>query len=304
MKSLSVSIIIPTYNPGHYLQPALESVRAQTFSDWEIVLIDDGSKPEELADITSLVEKLCGEGVPINFIIQKNSGVSVARNRAVEKSRGECIAFLDNDDLWEPTKLERQIEALRANPDAALCHTAFDLINENGDKTGNGYGSPATYQSMLEGDFGVLLSSSVIRRSCWAEGGFFDPFYRYAQDLDVFMMLARFHPFVYISSVETHYRLHGENASSNYWGTYNEICHAMEKHRLWAINSKRPEIAGYVEVGLKNIAPTYSGQAYQCFRSKIKGGKAGEGLTDLKRAFKLSPKQTASDLVLSRLKRR
>jgi glycosyltransferase involved in cell wall biosynthesis len=299
-----ISIIIPTYNPGHYLQPALESIQAQTFSDWEIILVDDGSKTEELTNITALVEKLRGESVAITFISQQNSGVSVARNRAVEKAKGEFIAFLDNDDLWEPTKLQLQLDALKSNPAAALCHTAFDLIDGNGKKSGDGYGGPATYQSMLCGQFSVLLSSSVIRRSCWSEGGFFDPFYRYAQDLDVFMMLARFHPFVYIPTVETHYRLHSQNASGNYWGTYQEICHAMEKHRLWATNSKRPEVVEYVEKGLKSIAPTYSNQAFQCFRSKIKQRKASEGLTDLKRAYSLSPRLVISELVLNRLKRR
>jgi glycosyltransferase involved in cell wall biosynthesis len=304
MKSPAISIVIPTYNPEHYLQPALESVLAQTFSDWEIVLVDDGSKADELANITALVEKLRGDGASITFIVQQNSGVSVARNRAIEKSRGEFIAFLDNDDLWEPTKIERQINALRDNPDAALSHTGFDLIDENGKKSGDGYGRAETYESMLQGQFGVLLSSSVIRRSCLSEGGFFDPFYRYAQDLDVFMMLARFHPFVYIPTIETHYRLHSQNASGNYWGTYKEICHAMEKHRLWAISSKKPEIAACVEEGLRNIAPTYSNQAFQYFRTRVKTGKAREGLIDLKRAFSLSPKYVVSELFLNRLKRR
>lgn len=98
-----VSVIIPTYNRREYVQEAIDSALAQTFTDYEIIVIDDGS-----TDGTS--EALQARyGNRIHYEWQENQGESVARNRGIELARGEYIAFLDSDDLWHPEKLAKQI---------------------------------------------------------------------------------------------------------------------------------------------------------------------------------------------------
>ncbi|MGB7730546.1 MAG: glycosyltransferase family A protein, partial [Candidatus Acidiferrum sp.] len=101
-----VSVIIPTYERAEKVQRAIESVLGQTVTDFEVIVVDDGS-----SDGTGnvLAEKF---GDRIRYYAQTNQGVSVTRNRGVQEARGEWVAFLDSDDLWEKDKLESQLDAL------------------------------------------------------------------------------------------------------------------------------------------------------------------------------------------------
>lgn len=111
----TVSVVIPSYNRLNCLKRAIESVRNQTFTPCEIIVVDDGS-----TDGTG--EWLATTGKPDIVITQDNHGVSHARNRAIEKASGKWIALLDSDDYWYPSKLQRQVEALKQNQHMRLCH--------------------------------------------------------------------------------------------------------------------------------------------------------------------------------------
>jgi len=115
-KKIDVSVIIPTYNRGWIISEAIESVLAQTFDAYELIVVDDGSN-DNTADI------LYKYGRKIRIIRQTNQGVSAARNRGILSSTGEFIALLDSDDLWLPKKLDRQVAFFRNNPDAMICQT-------------------------------------------------------------------------------------------------------------------------------------------------------------------------------------
>jgi len=106
-----VSVIIPTYNRAHCLRDAIDSVLCQCFQDYELIVVDDGSK-----DSTDEVVKCYGDRV--KSIRQENSGASAARNIGIKTARGEWIAFLDSDDTWEPNKLKVQMDDLQSRPDA------------------------------------------------------------------------------------------------------------------------------------------------------------------------------------------
>src|SRR3972149_3633636 len=99
--SRSVSVVIPCYNGAVYLHETIESALAQTHSPLEVLVIDDGSTDDSAAIADSF-------GSPVRVIRQTNQGESVARNRGIDEARGDWIAFLDSDDVWNPTKLERQ----------------------------------------------------------------------------------------------------------------------------------------------------------------------------------------------------
>jgi glycosyltransferase involved in cell wall biosynthesis len=114
---VKVSVIIPTFNRSHTVKDAVESVLAQTYSNFELIVIDDGSSDntkDVLADYISNNQ--------IRYLYQDNQGVSKARNVAVANSDGEWLSFLDSDDRWLPNKLEKQIELLKAQPDKKLVH--------------------------------------------------------------------------------------------------------------------------------------------------------------------------------------
>ncbi len=127
MESL-VSIVIPTHNSETSVLDTLESVRDQTHRDWECVIVDDGSQ-----DKTVEIVRLFIQSDPRFKLetFQKNKGPSAARNFAIEKSKGRCIAFLDSDDLWHPEKLERQL-AFMKEKNAAFTFTAYKFSSPSG----------------------------------------------------------------------------------------------------------------------------------------------------------------------------
>jgi glycosyltransferase involved in cell wall biosynthesis len=123
----SVSIVLPTFNRLHFLKLTLESVYAQTFSDWELVIADDGSAQETRAYLCSIA------GPKVHTIWLAHSGnPSRVRNAAIEVAQGRYLAFLDSDDIWAPSKLEKQIAAMRACPHSRWSYTACDQIDASG----------------------------------------------------------------------------------------------------------------------------------------------------------------------------
>jgi glycosyltransferase involved in cell wall biosynthesis len=127
---LKVSVIIPAYNAMNYLPETLKSVLRQTFTDFEILIIDDGSSDNLVQWVSQLVDPR------IKLISQNNQGVSVARNTGITHAQGEFIAFLDADDLWEATKLEKQLHTLEDNPAVGLVYTWTAFIDQSGKFTG------------------------------------------------------------------------------------------------------------------------------------------------------------------------
>jgi len=124
-----VSIVIPTFNRCHLLARALDSVRSQSVSQWEIVLVNDGSTDSTPA-LAKHYTKLLGDRLQYHY--QDNAGASAARNAGMAYARGEFIAFLDSDDEFLPTKLERQLELFEARPALGLVYSDYAYIDLQG----------------------------------------------------------------------------------------------------------------------------------------------------------------------------
>ena len=126
-----VTIIMPAYNCERFLRDAVESVKEQTYTDWKLLIIDDCSKDRTKA----LAEKLANSDDRIIVLHNKeNSGVSKTRNRGIQESESEWIAFLDSDDMWEPEKLEKQFNLIAQKPEAKLLFTGSGFMKESGER--------------------------------------------------------------------------------------------------------------------------------------------------------------------------
>ena len=125
------SVIIPLYNKAPYITKAIQSVLAQTFMDFELIIMDDGSKDDSFAIALKAVED-CGN---CHLYRQKNAGVSMARNNGVALSQGEYLCFLDADDWWEPTFLDEMSKLIEEYPDAGIYGTNYTIVNETKHKT-------------------------------------------------------------------------------------------------------------------------------------------------------------------------
>lgn len=131
-----VSIIMPSYNTAKYIGETIASVTAQTYIDWELIIVDDASTD----DTDDVVQRMLSPKVHY-LKNERNSGAAVSRNRALREARGKWIAFLDSDDLWAPDKLEKQI-AFMEEKDYAFSYTKYAEIDENGNSLGVVVGGP------------------------------------------------------------------------------------------------------------------------------------------------------------------
>lgn len=123
-----VSVVLPTYNRARFVGEAISSALAQTASSLEVLVVDDGSRDETPA----VVQALAGSDARVRYFRQENQGVSAARNRALDNARGEFIAFLDSDDVWQPWKLDVQLSLLRTHPQVGMTWTNMDAVHPDG----------------------------------------------------------------------------------------------------------------------------------------------------------------------------
>ncbi len=127
-----VSVIMPSYNCGEYVEETIRSVQKQTYTNWEIIFVDDSSKDDTVRIVSVLRER--DSRIKL-FRNQINSGAAVSRNNALREAKGRWIAFLDSDDLWEPTKLEKQVKFMEENG-YAFSYTEYQEMDSDGNLTG------------------------------------------------------------------------------------------------------------------------------------------------------------------------
>ena len=164
-----VSVLIPTYNCARYLGEAIDSVLAQTFQDFEISVVDDGST-DDTARVVARYPR-------VRYIRKEHSGISVTRNAAVAAATGEIVAFLDADDLWTPDKLSKQVAYLDENPDCHLIFTKAENFYQD-EQVSRGEKQQDLYNASLE----RCIITCAIRRSVFLEHGDFRTDYPYGED--------------------------------------------------------------------------------------------------------------------------
>lgn len=132
MQNSLVSIIMPTYKCGNYIIESIKSVQAQTYQEWELIIVDDCSEDDTIRLVTEMKEKDSRISLYQNAY---NSGAAITRNNALRVANGRWIAFLDSDDLWEPTKLEKQVRFMEENG-YAFSYTGYQEVDNESNPTG------------------------------------------------------------------------------------------------------------------------------------------------------------------------
>ncbi|MEM6450519.1 MAG: glycosyltransferase family A protein [Cyanobacteria bacterium P01_D01_bin.105] len=169
---LSVSVILPVHNGERFLAGALQNIQQQQYQPIEIIVIDDGS--------TDATAKIAAEfGDSIRYIYQSQQGPAAARNRGIEQSAGEIIAFLDVDDLWPENKLAHQVGYLAKHPDVDIAQGLIqrmqaDKSDDDPDGLQRKQSEPLSFNSVFEPYFFINLGSCVYRRSLFEQVGLFD----------------------------------------------------------------------------------------------------------------------------------
>lgn len=211
-----VSVVIPNFNYGAYIGETLQSALNQTYSDFELIVVDDGSTDNSLEIIRRFEDHFKGR---LRLLTQPNQGVAVARNTGIQVSRGEMIAFLDADDIWLETTLEKTLGYLEAHPDCAMVYgntEFFDSASGRSLGTDHGPGAKEPHAGncleplFLDGNF-IPLMTVLMRRSVFDDIGHFDTRFKVGEDLDLWMRVAGKYLIGYIPEVLTRVRRHGGN---------------------------------------------------------------------------------------------
>ena len=227
MSNPTVSVILPVYNGVNYLRCAVESVLSQTFKDFELIVVDDGSKDET-------PEVARSYGSRLRYVRKENGGVATAVNRGIRESRGRYISWLSHDDAYRETKLERQVEAVAAYPGPVACYTDVQLIDSRGEVRGElelpAYEQGEALRHLVTGG---LISNAAYSlffdRRCVEEVGLYDEARPQTQDADMLIRLARRFPFVHVPEKLMQARDHDERGTrSPAW-----LAEAKRFHQEW-----------------------------------------------------------------------
>lgn len=285
-----VAVVVPARDPGRYLRPALESVLAQTFTEWEAVVVDDGSV-EDLSWVRALDPRIA-------LVPQAQQGLAAARNRALTESTAPFVAFLDSDDLWEPTKLEEQVAALERNPAAALVDTEFRRVDADGRVIGAGYvGHHRNYHELLEG-CGICISTVMIRRSVLDQVGAFQPLPT-VEDWDLWLRVAQHaHVGLRVEQVLCSYRVHESAMTQRYLEVFSGSARLLWQHRRSAGAHDDLAALRAADVGVASARARAGRQALDAARRAWSQGRWASTATHLGVATAMAPRYMAQKVAL------
>lgn len=212
MKSSDVSVVIPCFNGSRFLGDALASIAAQTAPPLEVIVVDDGSKPEERDAIARICEQA---GSPVRAMhLPRNRGVCVARNLGIARAAGTHIAFLDCDDMWVPDKLAKQVQFLSDHPDYRAVHSGLKVIYPDG-RVLITHKSEVKFEDLVHFPCPIFPSTLIIDREALFECGLFDPTKKVCEDLDLFLRVTSQYPIGCVDEPLIVRRIHDECASRN-----------------------------------------------------------------------------------------
>lgn len=263
-----VSIIVPAYNHAVYLTFTLQSILAQTYTNWEAIVVDD-----ESTDNTSEVVAQFADP-RIRYIWQKNLGMAGARNTGIHAARGEFISFLDDDDMWYPDYLSSVTTKLLEYPDAGACYTGSQMVDSDGlplyQQNTKVVLPVQMFDSLIERGFFPPCSVTV-RRTCFENLGVFDQNLQGYADWDMWLRIVQEYQFIGVPQVLVKYRIHSGGLSSNIQHMFTDNLKAVEKHfgpqegliQSWPALRRRAYGYAYLTAALGYIAENETDEGWR-----------------------------------------
>jgi glycosyltransferase involved in cell wall biosynthesis len=287
-----VSVIIPTYNRARFIREAIESVFGQSFSDFELIVVDDGSKDETAKIVGALVDSR------LNFIRQENRGRSAARNRAIALARGRYVAFLDSDDMYLPDKLAQQVDYMDSHPEDGMIYTSAMCIDDDGKPlnsqrydawaSGDIYKQVAFFQPVT-----ITLPTVMVRREVLNVVGEFDEAMDRFEDTDLWRRIAKHYRVGMLVEATCILRTHDDNTLRSQDPA--KIVEAIEYYVAKIFRDDADVGMNFLKNGASRLYEYYG----RAFLSVPEWRRQGVQLT--KRAIALEPKR-AIEIVASSIR--
>lgn len=283
-----VSVIIPTYNRSLLLRQTIDSVLAQTYTGFELIVVDDGSTDDTAQMILEYTSRYDG---CVRYVYQANAGESVARQHGVDIAKGELLAFLDSDDLWLPNKLQRQMDFLMQHPEVAYVYSWAQIINREGNAVtwpilGSQHDSSQfSLEQLVLGNFIVGPGSTLLlRRAAYEACGGFSSSIRFAEDWDLCLRLAISNRFGCVCEPLVKIRLYERG-----WHQTRENMPRMLRDHLLLIEKffELPEVSftSLTSVRSRALANQYANAGF----AYLMHGDSDEGWACLAKARELAP---------------
>jgi len=225
---IDVSVIIPTYNRVRYIAEAINSILNQTYQNYEILVVDDGSTDETQKAVAAI------ESEKIRYFYRDHQGISLSLNFGINHSRGRYIARLDSDDIFFPEKLKRQVQLLEANPEVDLVYTQVYNMTEDGKiicAYPESHNLPSEPLRTLRSFLFAPSQSIMFRRDCIEKIGAYDENFTVAEDWDFCIRMAQEFKFAYINQPLVKVRKHAAMITRNGIQKIKHIIAVLEKHR-------------------------------------------------------------------------
>ena len=264
------SIVIPNYNHQRYVGRAIESVLRQTYADYEVIVVDDGSTDGSRAEIARF-------GDAVRAIHQDNAGLSAARNIGIRAARGRYVGVLDADDEYEPDYLATMTGLLESNPDAEGAYCGYRFVDDEGlplpQIERRAVGPDDLYQTLIEGNF-LTPESMFLRKRCYDAVGEFDVSLRALEDLDMWLRVTSRFKIVHTTDVLTRHRVLPHSMSADSTRQFQNRFRVLEKHRgpVSPDDDSLPELTrrvygrGYLTSAVEFLQSKQDRQAISCLR--------------------------------------
>jgi glycosyltransferase involved in cell wall biosynthesis len=272
-----VSVVMPAYNVDWCVRRAIDSVLAQSFRAWELIVVNDGSTDGTKAALSSY-------GKAIRVIDQENRGMSAARNAGIKAARGALVAFIDADDYWLPDKLGRQVELLQTRPDIGFCSTSARIENPGGEFLNLWqfrHNGTDVLQTLFAENAAIAggCSAVIARKELLDQVGLFDERLRGFEDPDLWIRLAAVTGYACIDEALVVVMRRENSVSRNLY--------EMRKATLSSMSKNRPLLPAHLrgQFWRKCLAGVYTDYAKGAYRA----GRVGAAIGDTLRAFVLSP---------------
>ncbi|MDD5217909.1 MAG: glycosyltransferase [Candidatus Omnitrophica bacterium] len=257
----SVSVIIPTFNRVAFLKDAIASVMAQSFTDWELIVVDDGS-----TDATPIVlQNYIEQDHRIRSIWTSNNGVAKARSLGIEAAKGKYISFLDDDDYYLPGKLESQFKHLEDNPSLMFVYGYAEVVDVKNDYLKMAPRNPAHSFHDLICDSVILPTSVLVRKVVLDEFGGFRAGLKTCEDYDLWLRIAHKYPFAFYPEIVSRYRRHDSNITHNIYQIYSDE-NRVRQHLLLITRNKTER--KMIRESIKRSSTRFFGIASQLAESK------------------------------------
>ncbi len=289
-----ISVIITCYNHGKYLAEAIQSIKAQTYSNFELLIVDDGS-----IDDTALVS---AEFDWAHYIYQPNAGLSAARNTGLKHASGDFILFLDADDRLLPDAIEHSIRTMNLNPDTGFVFGGHRFINGEGViygglQTCDFERAAKPYENLLISNFIAMHGAVLFRKQALQQAGGYDTALPSCEDYDIYLKIANRYKIVYHHHIIAEYRKHGENMTANPARMLKYALIVLKRHKNESL--KVATRLQYYQKGIAFWQQYYGNTLFKMAKNNLRAFQYKHGLLQLWQVFRMAP-----DVILTPRKNR